>query len=61
LAEADYYLLGGADDAGGYCDLHGEDYSAEFIYTVNRESRAGKLVRCLFYGVVKGVDGFQVD
>ena len=39
MAEADYYLLGGADDAGGYCDLHGEDHSSEFVYAVNGESR----------------------
>ena len=24
---------------GGYCDLHGEDHSSEFVYAVNGESR----------------------
>ena len=35
MAEADYRLLGGVDDFRCDCDLHGEDYSQEFVYTVN--------------------------
>ena len=61
MAEADYYLLGGADDAGGYCDLHGEDYSTEFIYTVNGGAGQGNLAGICFYGMVKVLDGFLVD
>lgn len=50
MAEADYYLLGGADDAGSHCDLYGEDHSAEFIYTINRGAGQGNLSGICFMG-----------
>lgn len=50
MAEEDYYLLGGADDAGSHCDLYGEDHSAEFIYTINRGAGQGTCLAFVLWG-----------